>query len=120
MYGISEAAQTIDIAPEGSRGYVQSARELCSRPVALCLEKRKQPKEPSRRLQHENDCAMNRGPKLSSIVDSVSGIDSANTDKADQLLRTEMTMKLTDFFLAELEREAASSRLALQRVPEDH
>jgi uncharacterized damage-inducible protein DinB len=31
-----------------------------------------------------------------------------------------MTMKLTDFFLAELEREAASSRLALQRVPEDH
>lgn len=27
-------------------------------------------------------------------------------------------MKLTDFFLAELEREAASSRLALQRVPE--
>ena len=29
-------------------------------------------------------------------------------------------MKLTDFFLAELEREAASSRQALQRVPEDH
>jgi uncharacterized damage-inducible protein DinB len=29
-------------------------------------------------------------------------------------------MKLTDFFLAELEREVASSRLALQRVPEGH
>ncbi|HEX3819800.1 MAG TPA: DinB family protein [Candidatus Sulfotelmatobacter sp.] len=29
-------------------------------------------------------------------------------------------MKLTDFFLAELEREASSSRLALQRVPEGH
>ena len=29
-------------------------------------------------------------------------------------------MKLTDFFLAELEREAASTRLALQRVPEGH
>ena len=29
-------------------------------------------------------------------------------------------MKLTEFFLAQLEREAASSRLALQRVPEGH
>ena len=29
-------------------------------------------------------------------------------------------MKMTDFFLAELEREAASIRLALQRVPEGH
>jgi uncharacterized damage-inducible protein DinB len=29
-------------------------------------------------------------------------------------------MKMTDFFLAQLEREAASSRLALQRVPEGH
>jgi uncharacterized damage-inducible protein DinB len=29
-------------------------------------------------------------------------------------------MKLTDFFLAQLEREVASSRLALQRVPEGH
>jgi uncharacterized damage-inducible protein DinB len=29
-------------------------------------------------------------------------------------------MKLTDFFLAELEREASSSRLAIQRVPEGH
>lgn len=29
-------------------------------------------------------------------------------------------MKLTDFFLAQLEREAASSRQALQRVPEGH
>jgi uncharacterized damage-inducible protein DinB len=29
-------------------------------------------------------------------------------------------MKLTDFFLAELERQASSSRLALQRVPEGH
>jgi uncharacterized damage-inducible protein DinB len=29
-------------------------------------------------------------------------------------------MKLTEFFLAELEREAASTRLALQRVPEGH
>jgi len=28
-----------------------------------------------------------------------------------------MKMKLTDFFLAELEREVSSSRLALQRVP---
>jgi len=28
-------------------------------------------------------------------------------------------MKLTEFFLAELDREAASSRQALQRVPED-
>jgi uncharacterized damage-inducible protein DinB len=29
-------------------------------------------------------------------------------------------MKLTEFFLAELEREASSTRLALQRVPEGH
>ncbi len=29
-------------------------------------------------------------------------------------------MKLTDFFLDELEREASTSRLALQRVPEGH
>ena len=29
-------------------------------------------------------------------------------------------MKLTDFFLAQLEREAACSRQALQRVPEGH
>ena len=29
-------------------------------------------------------------------------------------------MKLTEFFLAQLEREAASTRLALQRVPEGH
>ena len=29
-------------------------------------------------------------------------------------------MKLTEFFLAELEREVNSSRLALQRVPEGH
>ena len=29
-------------------------------------------------------------------------------------------MKLTEFFLAQLEREAASSRAALQRVPEGH
>lgn len=29
-------------------------------------------------------------------------------------------MKLTEFFLAQLEREAASSLLALQRVPEGH
>ena len=29
-------------------------------------------------------------------------------------------MKLTDFFLAELDRQAASSRLAIQRVPEGH
>jgi len=29
-------------------------------------------------------------------------------------------MKLTEFFLAQLEREAASSRLALARVPEGH
>lgn len=29
-------------------------------------------------------------------------------------------MKMTDFFLTQLEREAASSRLALQRVPEGH
>lgn len=29
-------------------------------------------------------------------------------------------MKLTEFFLAQLEREAASSRLALERVPEGH
>lgn len=29
-------------------------------------------------------------------------------------------MELRDFFLAELEREAVSSRLALQRVPEGH
>lgn len=29
-------------------------------------------------------------------------------------------MKLTEFFLAELEREATSTRLALQRVPEGH
>jgi len=29
-------------------------------------------------------------------------------------------MKLTEFFLATLEREAASTRLALQRVPEGH
>jgi uncharacterized damage-inducible protein DinB len=29
-------------------------------------------------------------------------------------------MKLTDFFLAQLDREVASSRLALQRVPEGH
>ena len=29
-------------------------------------------------------------------------------------------MKLTDFFLAELEREAASTRSALERVPEGH
>jgi len=29
-------------------------------------------------------------------------------------------MKMTDFFLTELEREANSSRLALQRVPEGH
>jgi len=29
-------------------------------------------------------------------------------------------MKLTEFFLAQLEREASSSRLALQRVPEGH
>ncbi len=29
-------------------------------------------------------------------------------------------MKMTDLFLAELEREVASSRLALQRVPEGH
>src|SRR5215467_12590570 len=29
-------------------------------------------------------------------------------------------MKLTEFFLAQLEREVASSRLALQRVPEGH
>ena len=29
-------------------------------------------------------------------------------------------MKLTDFFLAELEREAANTRLVLQRVPEGH
>lgn len=57
---------------------------------------------------------------MSSIADTVSGIDSAVTDKADRLMRTEMKMKLTDFFLAELEREANSSRLALQRVPEDH
>lgn len=29
-------------------------------------------------------------------------------------------MKLTEFFLAQLEREVSSSRLALQRVPEGH
>jgi uncharacterized damage-inducible protein DinB len=29
-------------------------------------------------------------------------------------------MKLTEFFLAELERESASTRLALRRVPEGH
>ena len=29
-------------------------------------------------------------------------------------------MKMTDFFLAQLDRESASSRLALQRVPEGH
>ena len=29
-------------------------------------------------------------------------------------------MKLTEFFLAELERDAASTRLALQRAPEGH
>lgn len=29
-------------------------------------------------------------------------------------------MKLTEFFLAQLEREAASTRLALERVPEGH
>jgi uncharacterized damage-inducible protein DinB len=29
-------------------------------------------------------------------------------------------MKLTEFFLAQLERDAASTRLALQRVPEEH
>lgn len=29
-------------------------------------------------------------------------------------------MKMNDFFLAQLEREAASSKLALQRVPEGH
>jgi uncharacterized damage-inducible protein DinB len=29
-------------------------------------------------------------------------------------------MKLTEFFLAQLEREATSTRLALQRVPEGH
>ena len=29
-------------------------------------------------------------------------------------------MKMTDFFLSELERQANSSRLALQRVPEGH
>ncbi len=29
-------------------------------------------------------------------------------------------MKLTDFFVAQLDREVASSRLALQRVPEGH
>jgi len=29
-------------------------------------------------------------------------------------------MKLTDVFLAELEREAASSRLTLERLPEGH
>ena len=29
-------------------------------------------------------------------------------------------MKLTEFFLAQLDREVASSRLALQRVPEGH
>ena len=29
-------------------------------------------------------------------------------------------MKMTDFFLAQLEREYNSSRLALQRVPEGH
>jgi uncharacterized damage-inducible protein DinB len=29
-------------------------------------------------------------------------------------------MKMTEFFLTQLEREAASSRLALQRVPEGH
>lgn len=29
-------------------------------------------------------------------------------------------MKLTEFFLAQLERDAASTRLALQRVPEGH
>ena len=63
---------------------------------------------------------MNRGLKLSSIADTVSGIDCALRNKADRLLRTEMKMKLTDFFLAELEREVSSSRLALQRVPEDH
>jgi uncharacterized damage-inducible protein DinB len=32
----------------------------------------------------------------------------------------EDSMKLTDFFLAQLDREVASSRLALQRVPEGH
>lgn len=31
-----------------------------------------------------------------------------------------MNVKLTDLFLAELEREAASTRSALQRVPEGH
>jgi uncharacterized damage-inducible protein DinB len=32
----------------------------------------------------------------------------------------EKTMKMTDFFLAQLDREAASCRMALQRVPEGH
>jgi len=40
--------------------------------------------------------------------------------KADRPWKTEMTMKLTDFFLAELEREAGNTRSALQRVPEGH
>src|ERR1700719_3185534 len=85
MHGIAEAAQAIDVAPQGSTGDVQSAGEFCSRPTALCLEERQQAKQPGRRLQHKNDCATNRGPNLSSISDSVSGIDSANPNKADRL-----------------------------------
>ena len=46
---------------------------------------------------------------------NVLGIDSVVLDRI-----VEDMMKLTEFFLEQLEREAASTRLALQRVPEGH
>jgi uncharacterized damage-inducible protein DinB len=58
---------------------------------------------------------MSRGPILSAIAATVCGsIPPAEGESP------EIEMKLTDFFLAQLDREAAITRLALERVPEGH
>ena len=53
MHGISQAAQTIDIATQGSCGDVEPMRQFGSGPVALHLKERQQAKQPSRGLQHD-------------------------------------------------------------------
>ena len=61
-------------------------------------------------------CGISRGLNLSSIAVNVPDIDLFRSRSIQ--MENALDMKLTDLFIAELEREGASTRRTLERVPE--
>ena len=53
MHGITQAAQAVDITPQGSPCDLKTVGEIGARPVALYLKQRQQTEQPGGGLKHE-------------------------------------------------------------------